>query len=123
MHDVACVRSLVSEALRRAECAGAKRVVSVSMSRSSAFPVELLLGAFAMLSRGTALEGARLTVETVDLVADCPCGHSQVGTRADMNNRKFICPCCGRGFEAEDAEGVQLVNMIVEEPALSPYRS
>ena len=69
--------------MRSAHSSTRSSVVSPSISpaaltpfaqRGTAFVEDALIQGFAMLSRGTELEGARLEIVVVDHIIDCPCG-------------------------------------------------
>lgn len=55
------------------------------------FEASALQACFEVFSEGTALEGAKLTVETAPLSCRC----EVCGENFTLSRRKFVCPACG----------------------------
>lgn len=93
MHELALTESMLRLALEAAEQGGAERILQINIrlgALSGVIPscVEYY---FALQSRGTIAEGARLNMTAVPLKIHCrSCGKESASHRP-----LFSCPCCG----------------------------
>ncbi len=93
MHECSVVESLIGLVAKRAGEAGAGRVLAVSVvaGELTGYTVESLRHYFEILTRGTQLEGAALSVRCVKPTMRCvSCG--KVFERVRFS---FDCPDCG----------------------------
>jgi hydrogenase nickel insertion protein HypA len=112
MHEYAVVQELVDRILGQTRGTKAGRVTEIRLRRGSTFKEEPLRQAFTMLSRGTALEGAALTVEEYQVEVRCTrCGRTRGIAADDLIGHLFICPDCGQSQEIDEAHGLELVGV------------
>jgi hydrogenase nickel incorporation protein HypA/HybF len=105
MHETGLAGRFLEAALEEARKCGASRVtvVGARIGELQAVDGGHLVDDFAALTRGTALEGARLVIERVPATARCPaCGHTCSG-----EGGQATCPNCRRG-RLETATGLEL---------------
>lgn len=121
MHELAAVGALVDAAIQSIAPHRPCRVDLVRVQRGSAFLEAALLQGFSMLSAGTPLEGARLEVEVVEQVADCPCGTRQRVLPDDLVGHIWFCPNCGVPLGLETADDLTLLAVTVT-PLTEPHR-
>ena len=116
MHEVAAVGALidavVSEIAEHQPC----RVEVVRVQRGSAFLEEALVQSFAMLSRGTPLDGARLEIEVVDHFVDCPCGIERPILAEELIGHVWVCSNCGHVEEVDEADDLALLEVTLTLP-------
>lgn len=117
MHEVGIARTIlesVEERLRRGEVRGKVRAVRLRVGRMSSVVPESLKFGFEVLSRGTALEGARLEIEEVPVRARCrACGEG-----LEIDEPCFLCGKCGSP-DLEVLGGTELLidSLDVEDPS------
>ena len=103
MHEVSLAESIVTALLQMQEEQRWKSVVEVRLRIGvlrQVFP-DILSFAFNTVTRGTALEGARLVVEDVPLSFRCrDCGNS-------WQEETALCPACG-SIHRETIAGMEL---------------
>lgn len=114
VHEFDVVKSLVDALLPKLQEQGVKRVTGVRFRRGSTFSEEALLQAFAAISKGTMLEGAKVEVEVTQTKFHCPCGHEQDITADDLIGHMFVCPKCGRAQEVDEAHDLELLEVVAE---------
>ena len=112
MHELGIASAIVDAAVRHGE---GRRVSVVSIrvgEMRQAVPASLAFY-FEIAARGTACEGARLDVESVDALMSCTaCGHQW-----DPANG-FRCPGCGAaGTEIVRGDELEVESIEVEEAA------
>lgn len=112
MHEYTVVLELVDRILEQAKSTNARRVTEIRLRRGSTFQEEPLRQAFTMLSRGTPLEGAVLTVEEYQVEVRCTrCGKTHGIVADDLIGHVFICPDCGQSQEIDEAHGLKLIGV------------
>ncbi len=114
MHELSIALALVEqvEAVRAAH--GERPVVAVGVRVGSWRSVvrESLVFYYEAVTRGTALEGSRLEVETVQATAAC----RACGERFEVEGPFLICPRCGAvGGELLSGDELQLVSVELED--------
>lgn len=95
MHELSIALRLVELAARAAEAQGARRVlaVHVKVGAWSGVVPEALRSAFAVAQAGSPLAEARLQIEQVPLVLECPA----CGRRREVEDLAGLpCPDCGQ---------------------------
>lgn len=113
MHELAAVGALVDAvAMIIAEHQPCRAEV-VRVRRGTAFLEDALLQGFAMLTRGTALDGARLEVEVVDHVIDCPCGVERPILAEELAGHVWVCSNCGHLEEIDEQDDLLLLDVTV----------
>lgn len=93
MHELSIAQSLIELVCSHATREGAPRVLAIRLrlGELSAFRRALFF-CFDAVSRGTACEGARLSIEDVPLTVHCPqCD----ATKRPRGRYNFRCPTCG----------------------------
>lgn len=114
MHEFGIVEGIVKDVLPQLEAAHVHKVSKIHFRRGSAFSEEALKQAYHATTLGTALEGADLLIDTVNLDYTCPCGYQQVITSDDLEGHMFICPQCGHIHEVDEAHDLELIEVIAE---------
>ena len=93
MHELSIVEGMMRTVIPAAERAGAKRIVSVTLSigeMSGVIP-SCVEEYFALVSPGTLAEGAKLVMKPVPVTIGCPdCGFAGAVARGHWK-----CPRCG----------------------------
>lgn len=112
MHEFGIVEGIVSSVLPQLEAQGVKHIAQVHFRRGSAFNEDALRQAYQATTAGTALEGAALLIDTVNLDYNCVCGYQQVITSDDLEGHMFICPKCGAVHEVDEAHDLELLEII-----------
>lgn len=104
MHELAVVGALIDTVVNGIAEHQPCRVDVIRVQRGTAFLEEALIQGFEMLSRGTPLEGARLEIEVVDHITDCPCGIERPMLAEELGGHVWVCPNCGHleGLNEED---------------------
>jgi len=113
MHEVAAVGALVDAVGSAIAAHQPCRVDAVRVRRGSTFAEEALVQAFAMLSQGTALEGARLEIETVDRTIECRCSRVTRVTTDDLVGHLWICPVCASVEDVDDLDDLTLLDVVL----------
>jgi hydrogenase nickel insertion protein HypA len=112
MHEFGVVQELVERILEQTHGTKASRVTEIRLRRGSTFKEEPLRQAFTMLSQGTPLEGAVLTVEEYRVEVRCSrCGRIRGIAADDLIGHLFICPDCGQSQEIDEAHGLELIGV------------
>jgi Zn finger protein HypA/HybF involved in hydrogenase expression len=114
MHEFGIVEGIVNNVLPQLNASNVQKVTQVHFRRGSAFSEDALRQAYAAMTAGTALENARLVIDTVNLNYTCSCGYQQVITCDDLEGHMFICPLCGDIHEVDEAHDLELVEIIAE---------
>ena len=113
MHEAAIARQIVSTALSAAREAGASRILEIRMSIGVLSGVEpvLLDKALEELTKGTLLEGARLTAKYIPPGLTClDCGKGSEGRRG-----LYVCPFCGsEAIRLTGGSGYRLDELLAE---------
>ncbi len=115
MHEFGIVQALVHQLLARLDQQQIEGVEAIRFRRGSAFSEAVLRQAFVAVSTGTILEGAELSIETVNLDYRCGCGHRQVITSDDLIGHMFVCPSCGAIKEIDEAHDLELIDVTVRQ--------
>jgi Zn finger protein HypA/HybF involved in hydrogenase expression len=114
MHEYGIVRDLMERI--QSELAG-RTVKQVRLRRGSTFAEAPLRQAFAILAAGTPLAGAALVVEEFSEQVLCgSCSTRRTITADDLIGHLFICPECGAAREIDEAHGLELLEVTLEEP-------
>lgn len=93
MHELSVAMGIVEMAAEEAARRGGARVgaVHLRLGRLSGVVREALLFSYDVACEGTPLEGSRLVVEDVAVVAYCPACEAETSPAA---GRHFRCPAC-----------------------------
>lgn len=93
MHELSLAQGILRLALRAAENGRARRIVTVYVKTGAYSGVvpSYLDECFALLSRGTAAEGASVQVEEVPVVVRC----QRCGGEGQIDRAEVCCPHCG----------------------------
>jgi len=114
MHELAITESIVEIALKAAEQSGARRVVEVHLriGEMSHIAESILVQFIHHLSRGTIMEGVKVSIEWSPIILRCSdCETSFETARRDIVAK--VCPSCsgknfsiasGREFSVESIE-------------------
>jgi Zn finger protein HypA/HybF involved in hydrogenase expression len=113
MHELAAVGALVDAVLSGVSEHQPCRVDVIRVQRGTAFLEEALLQGFEMLSRGTALESARLEIEIVDHLIDCPCGIERPILAEEVVGHVWVCPNCGHLEEVHEEDDLSLLDVTL----------
>lgn len=113
MHELAAVGALVDAVVTSTAEHQPCQVDVVRVQRGTAFLEAALLQGFEMLSRGTALEGARLEIETVDHMVDCPCGIERPMLAEELVGHVWVCPNCGHLEEIHEEDDLVLLDVTL----------
>ena len=113
MHELAAVGALIDAVLGGIAEYQPCRVEVVRVQRGTAFLEDALSQGFEMLARGTALEGARLEIEVVDHMVDCPCGIERPIGADELVGHVWICPNCGYLKEVDEADDLSLLDVTL----------
>jgi Zn finger protein HypA/HybF involved in hydrogenase expression len=108
MHELAAVGALIDAVIGGISEHQPCRVDIVRVQRGTAFQEEALLQGFEMLARGTALEGARLEIDVVDHIVDCPCGIERPILAEELVGHVWVCPNCGHLEEIDEEDDLSL---------------
>ena len=113
MHELAAVGVLVDGVVSQVAEHQPCRVDTIRVQRGTAFLEDALIQGFAMLSRGTALEGARLDIEVVDHIVDCPCGVERPILAEELVGHVWVCPNCGHLEEIDEEDDLLLLDVTL----------
>lgn len=117
MHEYGIMRELVARLGRDAAALGGQRVMEVRLRRGSVYAEEALRRAFATLTAGTPLAGARLVIEEFSALRACEgCGRERRIGAGDVAGHVFVCPDCGATCHVDDAGGLEVLAVTAEEP-------
>jgi Zn finger protein HypA/HybF involved in hydrogenase expression len=113
MHELAAVSALVDAVVNGIADRQPCRVDVVRVRRSTIFSDDALRQGFAMLTRGTALDGARLMIEVVERLIACPCGQTRSVTADDLVGHIWVCPACAHVEDIGDGDDLEVVNVTL----------
>jgi Zn finger protein HypA/HybF involved in hydrogenase expression len=113
MHELAAVGALVDAVISGIAEHQPCRVDVIRLQRGTAFVEDALIQGFEMLSRGTALEGARLEIEVVDHIIDCPCGIERPILAEELVGHVWVCPNCGHLEEVVEEDDLSLMDVTL----------
>ena len=113
MHELAAVGALVHAVISGIAEHQPCQVDVIRVQRGTAFVEDALTQGFEMLSRGTALEGARLEIEVVDHIIDCPCGIERPILAEDLVGHIWVCPNCGHLEEIHEEDDLSLLDVTL----------
>ena len=113
MHELSIVEALLETIVPKAEEAGAKKILEVNfhIGEMSGIVPSCIEDYFALASKGTIAEGAKLNLKTVPVKIVCEgCGFEGI---PDKNN--YCCPSCG-GFQIRLTAGREyyIENLLAE---------
>jgi Zn finger protein HypA/HybF involved in hydrogenase expression len=108
MHELSLASELISRCL---EVASGRPVASVRVRLGPGTDEAALRQGFEAEASGTALEGARLEVETASVALACPCGYAGELGPDDVAGHVAVCPACGTVSDVSDA--LELVSVHV----------
>lgn len=112
MHEFSIIKQLVDRLSDELRDKGVQHVKSIHLRRGSTFAEDPLRLALNVLTEGTPLMGANVTIDSYSVEHCCAsCGRSQVVTSEDLVGHIFICPACGTAREIEEAHGLELVSV------------
>ncbi|HEY3416309.1 MAG TPA: hydrogenase/urease maturation nickel metallochaperone HypA, partial [Armatimonadota bacterium] len=118
MHEYAMIQDLVDHVQRHLSDQGIGRVLSVRLRMGSSFLEGPVRQAFEMLSAGTMLEGAELEIDEFAFEETCAnCGATQTVTTDDLIGHIFICQACGAGQQLDEAHGLEIISVTVDDAA------
>ena len=110
MHEVSLVAELV-EACERATAGTPVRAVRVR--HASAIPEAAIRQAFALLTTGSPLAGARLELTSFDIEVRCPCGYVGQADHDALDAGPFSeCPSCGALVRRPRTPELELVAVV-----------
>ncbi|MCX7015803.1 MAG: hydrogenase maturation nickel metallochaperone HypA [Candidatus Sumerlaeota bacterium] len=116
MHELSIIQSLIQTVEARLAEEKAARVRSIRIRLGEVFSEDAFRQAFDMLAQGTALEGARLEVESIEQRFACPgCGGESIVRHEDLLGHMFVCPRCGRVEEMAEHGDVEILEILAEE--------
>ena len=116
MHEFGIVQQLIDALQHQLGHQGVTSVQAIRLRKSSAFAEGPVHQAFEMLSPGTVLEGAELVIDEVSFNSVCAaCGHAAVVTTDDLIGHLFICPECGAGQEIDEARGLVILGITIDD--------
>ncbi|MHB9025302.1 MAG: hydrogenase maturation nickel metallochaperone HypA/HybF [Armatimonadota bacterium] len=119
MHEYAMIQDLVDHLQRHLKDQDIGRVLSVRLRMGSSFLEGPVRQAFEMLSVGTLLEGTALVIDEFAFEESCAtCGATQTVTTDDLIGHIFICQACGAGQQLDEARGLEIISITVEEETL-----
>ena len=121
MHELAAVGALVDAVIGGLSNHEPCCVDLIRVQRGTAFLEEALVQGFEMLTRGTALEGARLEIEVVDHIVDCPCGIERPILAEELVGHVWVCPNCGHLEEIDEEDDLSLLDVTIT-PLVVPVR-
>lgn len=113
MHELAAVGALLDAVISGIAAYQPCRVDAIRVQRGTAFVEEALIQGFAMLARGTSLEGARLEIEVVDHIVDCPCGVARPILAEELVGHVWVCPNCGHLEEIDEEDDLSLLGVTL----------
>jgi hydrogenase nickel insertion protein HypA len=115
MHEYSIVQQLVNQLAAQLQTEGVERVKSIHLRRGSTFAEDPLRFALEVLSENTPLAGAEVVIDAYSVEHVCAsCGRSQVVTPDDLVGHIFICPVCGTAKEIDEAHGLELVSVTLQ---------
>jgi hydrogenase nickel incorporation protein HypA/HybF len=112
MHELSIALSIIDLAAETAAQRGATGVSAVHLKLGplSGVVKDALLFSYGIACEGTSLQGSRLLIEEVPVIAYCPqCRETQT----IKSIRKFACPACG-ALTADVVQGRELLVTGVE---------
>jgi Zn finger protein HypA/HybF involved in hydrogenase expression len=113
MHELAAVGALVDAVISGIAEHQPCRINAIRVQRGTAFMEAALIQGFEMLSRGTVLEGARLEIEAVDHIIDCPCGIERPILAEEFVGHVWVCPNCGHLEEVDEEDDLTLLDVTL----------
>lgn len=113
MHELVAVGAFVDAVLGGIAEHQPCRVDVIRVQRGTAFLEDALLQGFEMLARGTALEGARLEIEVVDRIINCPCGIERPILAEEIVGHVWVCPNCGHLEEIGEEGDLSLLDVTL----------
>ena len=115
MHEYSIVEHMLDHLQTDLRQQGIRCVKAVRVRRGGAFAAEALLQAFQMLSKDTIFADAELIVDEFSVVQTCAnCEKTQQITADDLIGHLFICPECGSLTQIDEAGGLEIVSVTVE---------
>jgi len=118
VHEVGLVADLIDACLAEAGDAPVERVV---IRRASTTSEDAIRQAFAMLTAGGPLGGARLDAELMPVRLACGCGFDgPIGPDDDAGGGVLVCPGCGAIHRGPRTAEIEL--LAVEIAAAPPAR-
>ncbi len=116
MHEYSVVQQLIEKLLKELQSQGIQQVKEVHLRRGSTFSTGPILQAFQMLTPDTPLQKAELVIDDFSVAHRCAsCGQTQALSAEDLIGHLFICPNCGTAAEIDEAHGLELVGVTVED--------
>jgi Zn finger protein HypA/HybF involved in hydrogenase expression len=113
MHELAAVGALVDAVHGGIAEHQPCRVDLIRVQRGTAFLEDALLQGFEMLTQGTSLEGARLEIEVVTHMIDCPCGIERPILAEELVGHVWVCPNCGHMEEVDAEDDLSLLDVTL----------
>ena len=94
MHELSIAMSIIESATEEAQRHGGVKInaVHLKLGPLSGVAKEALLFSYELACEGTALEGSRLVIEEIPVIAFCPCCEVE---RALTSIQRMCCPVCG----------------------------
>jgi len=116
MHELSIIESLIQNLETRLAEEKMARVQSIRIRLGGAFSEDAFRQAFEVLTQGTALEGARMEIETVEQRFVCPaCGCHSVVHHEDLLGHMYVCPHCSRVEEIVEHGDVEVLEVLAGE--------
>lgn len=117
MHEYGIVRELVARLARDVAGLGSgQKVMEVRLRCGCTYCKDSLRRAFAMVAPGTPLAEATLVIEEFSEVRACDgCGSRQRIAVEDIREHEYVCPECGTRRHVDEAYGLEVLAVTVEE--------
>lgn len=126
MHEYSIASSIVEAVLDQARQKNSSRVIEVQMKigKLRVLSIDQVRFSYEILSKGTALEGSRFTVQETSGSVRCPkCGYAEEIETDDESFHfgipSMICPSCGSNLSIEGGDEciITKVRMLVPTPS------
>lgn len=112
MHEYAIVEGIVTSIASELNRKNIAQISGVHLRRGSTFAEAPLLQAWEMLTPGTPLAGAQLTIDEIMVEHTCTrCGAKRAIVADDLLGHTYICPDCGQAHHIDEAHSLELVEI------------
>ena len=124
MHELSIATSLVESLLEIAKKQSSNKVVAVQLrvGKLRLISLDQLKFSYKILSKGTILEGSRLSIEETHGIARCPnCGYAREFETANMEFHfappSLLCPRCTTTLNIEGGEECLITKVRMAAPS------
>ncbi len=113
MHELSIAGNIVEAVEREMSTRGIDRVATIALriGRMTDVDAEALRFGFEVITKETRLDGARLAIESIPIVARC----TACATEFEIPEMMFICPSC-RSTSVDLVQGMELDIAYIEVP-------